>query len=65
MSTLMLDTRLAAQMRGAGFQTHPRGKGFRVLSRIARVQAREIDDYAPRHRRDVPVDLDLSSSIAD
>ena len=42
--------------------THPRGAGFRVLSRIARTQA--DDDYAPRHRRDVPAELDLRVAIA-
>jgi hypothetical protein len=37
---------------------HPRGRGFRVLSRIARVQADDAEildgsgtGYAPRHRR--------------
>jgi hypothetical protein len=29
---------------------HPRGAGFRVLSRIARSRAAEDDGYAPRHR---------------
>lgn len=65
MSTLMLATRPAVPMHTTGFQSHPRGKGFRVLSRIARVQASDLDDYTPRHRRDVPADLDASTSITD
>jgi hypothetical protein len=28
---------------------HPRGEGFRVLSRMARTRA-ELPDYSPRHR---------------
>jgi hypothetical protein len=35
--------------------SHPRGRGFRVLSRIARVQASDAG-YVPRHRLDVPGD---------
>ena len=31
---------------------HPRGRGFGVLSRIARVQSAE--EYTPRHRLDEP-----------
>jgi len=42
---------------------HPRGQGFRVLSRMARTQSSE-DEYAPRHRRDVPTDLGIQASIA-
>jgi len=42
--------------------THPRGAGFRVLSRIARTQA--DDDYAPRHRRETPADLEAASTLA-
>ena len=34
--------------------THPRGRGFGVLSRIARVQASQ-PDYVPRHRLDASV----------
>ncbi len=48
---------------------HPRGQGFRVLSRIARVQADDAHpsgsaEYSPRHRRDVPADLALRYPIA-
>lgn len=46
-------------------ETHPRGKGFGVLSRIARVQAEESTGYAPRHRRDVPVDAEALEPVAD
>lgn len=35
---------------------HPRGAGFRVLSRIARNRAAEDDGYAPRHRLDGEAD---------
>lgn len=35
---------------------HPRGAGFRVLSRIARNRAAEDDAYAPRHRLDGEAD---------
>ena len=31
--------------------THPRGRGFRVLSRIARTHASD-ESYSPRHRMD-------------
>jgi hypothetical protein len=66
MSTLEIDMRPVVreeQRRPAGFAAHPRGAGFRVLSRIARIQADEAD-YAPRHRRDMPADLDLQTAIA-
>ena len=43
--------------------THPRGQGFGVLSRIARVRAEE-KAYAPRHRLAAPVDADPQSSLA-
>jgi hypothetical protein len=42
---------------------HPRGQGFGVLSRIARVRAEE-KAYAPRHRLNAPVDADAQTSIA-
>jgi hypothetical protein len=42
---------------------HPRGRGFRVLSRIARVPS-EAETYAPRHRLAVAVDSDTPSSMA-
>ena len=36
--------------------THPRGMGFRVLSRIARGRADEEPGYVPRHRFEHDVD---------
>lgn len=70
MSALMMDLRtvshhgqtVAVFDAGVG-RTHPRGHGFRVLSRIARTQA-DDDGYAPRHRRDVPLDLDVRAVLA-
>ncbi len=61
MSSLVLERRPVVTLREA----HPRGEGFRVLSRIARGQADHVTGYAPRHRRDVPVDLDPRASLAD
>ena len=43
---------------------HPRGAGFRVLSRIARIRADEDDNYAPRHRLDIPVETVTHASAA-
>lgn len=43
---------------------HPRGMGFRVLSRIARVHADEETSYVPRHRLDVPDDSETHASHA-
>ncbi len=69
MSTLVLDTRpighagtlnMRDELTGS---THPRGRGFHVLSRIARTRATD-DDYAPRHRLDVPAPLDLAAALA-
>jgi hypothetical protein len=64
MSALMMDLRTVSHREtvpvfdaGVG-RTHPRGHGFRVLSRIARTRAAD-DDYAPRHRREVSLDLDV------
>ena len=37
-------------------QSHPRGRGFQVLSRIARTRASEDDGYSPRHRLDTESD---------
>ena len=39
--------------RSESVSAHPRGRGFGVLSRIARVQIPE-SDYIPRHRLDEP-----------
>ena len=58
MSTFAMDMRRVGreeQLRPAGLAAHPRGAGFRVLSRIARIQADEAA-YTPRHRRDIPAD---------
>jgi len=66
MSTLVMDRRPVGrdeQRTSAGLATHPRGAGFRVLSRIARIQA-DAAAYAPRHRREEPVDLDLHTALA-
>jgi hypothetical protein len=35
---------------------HPRGAGFRVLSRLARRKAEEEPGYLPRHRSDAEPD---------
>jgi hypothetical protein len=42
---------------------HPRGQGFGVLSRIARVRAEE-NAYAPRHRLNAAVDAVAQSAMA-
>ena len=69
MSTTMIDVRPAGHDATVSMfdafvgNTHPRGQGFRVLSRMARTQSPD-DEYAPRHRRDVPVDVDVHTSIA-
>ena len=66
MSTMVMDVRPVGLGDTMGMfdavvgRSHPRGQGFRVLSRIARTHASD-DDYAPRHRLDVPVDLDVCS----
>jgi hypothetical protein len=69
MSAMMLDMRTVSRGEtvavfdaGVG-RTHPRGHGFRVLRRIARTQATD-DDYAPRHRRDLSLDLDVRGVLA-
>ena len=38
--------------------SHPRARGFQVLSRIARSHASD-DEYSPRHRSDVAVNGEL------
>jgi hypothetical protein len=38
--------------------SHPRARGFQVLSRIARNHASD-DEYSPRHRSDVAVNGEL------
>ena len=38
--------------------SHPRARGFQVLSRIARSHTSD-DEYSPRHRRDVAVTGEL------
>jgi len=42
-------------------QGHPRGRGFRVLSQIARIHAEE---YSPRHRLNAPADADAQTPVA-
>jgi hypothetical protein len=42
---------------------HPRGQGFGVLSRIARVRAEETA-YLPRHRLSGPADANAQVSLA-
>jgi hypothetical protein len=70
MSSMMIDAHASGDTQqdtrhDVGVEAHPRGKGFRVLSRIARAQADDDgSDYAPRHRLDVPADADVHSSIA-
>lgn len=70
MSAMMMESRTVTYAIEPSFtQSHPRGRGFRVLSRIARVQADDTDvrgasvtaDYAPRHRRDVPFERALQA----
>ena len=69
MSTLVLDTRPIGHAGNLNMRdeltgsTHPRGRGFHVLSRIARTRAGD-DDYAPRHRLDGPAPLDLAAALA-
>jgi hypothetical protein len=66
MSTLVMDTRpvgCSEQGRRADLTAHPRGAGFRVLSRIARIQADEAA-YTPRHRRELSAELDLRHAVA-
>ena len=41
-----------ADYRHVAPSEHPRGTGFRVLSRLARKRADEASAYAPRHRMD-------------
>ena len=69
MSAVMMDVRTVRHHgetvtvfdAGVG-RTHPRGHGFHVLSRIARTQATE-DTYAPRHRADVDLGLDVRAAL--
>lgn len=42
--------------------THPRGAGFRVLSRMARSCAADEPSYAPRHRLDSESDCCSSAT---
>jgi hypothetical protein len=70
MSAMVMDVRPVAQGNqtlgrlDAGVRrTHPRGQGFRVLSRMARELDEDVVDYAPRHRRAVTVDVRASIAI--
>jgi hypothetical protein len=61
MSAMLMETRTVEYAAEPTFtQSHPRGRGFQVLSRIARVQsddagldASSASGYAPRHRLEV------------
>lgn len=62
MSAMMVESRTFQYAAARSFTpSHPRGRGFGVLSRIARGQAHGTESfdssdetgYAPRHRRDV------------
>ena len=62
MSAMMVESRTAEYAAEQTYtHSHPRGRGFQVLSRIARVRTEDgegretsgVIDYAPRHRRDV------------
>jgi hypothetical protein len=55
----------AGRHEGVAAAAHPRGMGFRVLSRMARSSADEETDYAPRHRLDGVDDVNEESSHAD
>ena len=46
----------AGRHEGVAAAAHPRGMGFRVLSRMARSGPDEESDYAPRHRLDAQAD---------
>jgi hypothetical protein len=70
MSAMLMETRTVEYTAEPTFtQSHPRGRGFQVLSRIARGRAdyAEVYDvsaatgYAPRHRREVPPERVLQS----
>jgi hypothetical protein len=52
MSSQLTDSRTGENGPGEHAAPHPRGAGFRVLSRIARRRAEEDPDYLPRHRSD-------------
>lgn len=49
------DVQRTVRTDGAVTVRHPRGAGFRVLSKIARSRAAD-DGYAPRHRLDAEPD---------
>jgi hypothetical protein len=46
-----------AEYRHVGPSEHPRGTGFRVLSRLARKREDEASAYSPRHRLDCEPDV--------
>jgi hypothetical protein len=63
MSAMVMDVRPMSRGRetigrfdAARGQSHPRGRGFEVLSRIARTRASEDEGYSPRHRLDTESD---------
>ena len=59
----LLDPVPSASLSRAFVQAHPREKGFRVLSRLARVHA-DGACYTPRHRREVSADVHVLPPIA-
>jgi hypothetical protein len=64
MSAMLMETRTIEYTAEPTFtDSHPRGRGFQVLSRIARGRAdyAEATGYAPRHRREVPPERALQS----
>jgi hypothetical protein len=70
MSAMLMETRTVEYAAEPTVtQSHPRGRGFRVLSRIARgcadgaevFDASAIIAYAPRHRRDIPPERTLQA----
>jgi hypothetical protein len=69
MSAMLMESRTVEYAAEPTFtRSHPRGRGFEVLSRIARGRAdkAEVFDasttgYAPRHRRDVQPELALQA----
>jgi hypothetical protein len=68
MSSMVMDVRPFDTVRSesspdrAEVRSHPRGRGVRVLSRIARAEV--LGHYAPRHRSDDSVDVEIRTSIA-
>jgi len=62
LSTVVTEQNAVDRHHGVVTAVHPRGMGFRVLSRMARSHAEEETAYVPRHRLDAPVDSVNGSS---